>query len=70
MRLRGAILQTVVNVVEHRMHVEEAIEAPRVHVEEPHVHCEGGADPAEVDAYLAHTGLDNQGIRATTFFIA
>jgi hypothetical protein len=35
------------------MHVEEAIDAPRVHVEEPHVHCEGGADPAEVDALEA-----------------
>src|SRR6185369_12033199 len=52
-RLRGAILQTVVNVVEHRMHVKEAIEAPRVHVEEPYVHCEGEADQSEVDALEA-----------------
>jgi gamma-glutamyltranspeptidase/glutathione hydrolase len=52
-RLRGAILQAVVNVVDHGMHVEEAIDAPRVHVEEPHVHCEDGADSAEVDALEA-----------------
>ncbi len=48
-RLRGAILQIVLNVAAHGMSVEEAIEAPRVHLEEPHVHCEGGADPAELD---------------------
>jgi gamma-glutamyltranspeptidase/glutathione hydrolase len=48
-RLRGAILQAIVNVVDHGAGVEEAIDAPRVHVEEPHLHCEGGADPAELD---------------------
>lgn len=48
-RLRGAILQIVVNVVHHGMSVEEAIEAPRVHFEGGQVHCEGGADPAELD---------------------
>ena len=29
--------------------VEDAIGAPRIHVDEPHVHCEGGHDPAELD---------------------
>jgi gamma-glutamyltranspeptidase/glutathione hydrolase len=48
-RLRGAILQIVVNVTQHRMSVAEAIEHPRVHLEEPHVHCEGGSDPDELD---------------------
>ena len=52
-RLRGAILQAVVNVIDHGLGVEEAIDAPRVHVEEPHVHCEGGSDPAELDALEA-----------------
>jgi gamma-glutamyltranspeptidase len=37
------------NVVGHGLGVEEAIERPRMHLEEPHVHCEGGCDPAEVD---------------------
>jgi gamma-glutamyltranspeptidase/glutathione hydrolase len=56
-RLRGAILQTVVNVVDHGLGVEEAIEAPRVHVEEPHLHCEGGSDSAALDT-LAARGYD------------
>ena len=49
LRLRGAILQVVVNVVRHGLPVEEAISAPRVHVDDGHVHCEGGSDPAELD---------------------
>ena len=48
-RLRGAILQNVVNVVHHGMPVEEAIEAPRVHFDDGLVHCEGGHDPAELE---------------------
>ena len=50
-RLRGAILQLVVNVVRHRMPVEEAISAPRIHVDDGHVHCEGGADQQELDRF-------------------
>jgi gamma-glutamyltranspeptidase / glutathione hydrolase len=49
LRLRGAIMQIVVNVVGHGMSVEEAITAPRVHLDDGHVHCEGGTDPAELD---------------------
>src|SRR5205807_612015 len=37
------------NVVGHGLDVGEAIERPRMHLEEPHVHCEGGSDPGEVD---------------------
>jgi len=48
-RLRGAIMQIVVNVLAHGMSVDEAVAAPRVHLDEPHVHCEGGLDPAEVE---------------------
>jgi gamma-glutamyltranspeptidase/glutathione hydrolase len=56
-RLRGAILQAVVNVIDHGLGVEDAITAPRIHVDEPHVHCEGGADPAELDR-LEERGYD------------
>jgi gamma-glutamyltranspeptidase/glutathione hydrolase len=52
-RLRGAILQIVVNVAVHGLPVDEAIERPRVHLEEPHVHCEGGADAQELDRLAA-----------------
>jgi gamma-glutamyltranspeptidase / glutathione hydrolase len=49
LRLHGAILQAVVNVIRHGIHVDEAIARPRVHAEGQVVHCEGGADPAELD---------------------
>jgi gamma-glutamyltranspeptidase/glutathione hydrolase len=48
-RLRGAILQVIANVIDHGLGVEEAITAPRVHLEEPALHCEGGLDPHELD---------------------
>jgi gamma-glutamyltranspeptidase / glutathione hydrolase len=48
-RLRGAIMQVIVNVVEHSLGVEDAITAPRVHLDEGHLHCEGGTDAAAVD---------------------
>jgi gamma-glutamyltranspeptidase / glutathione hydrolase len=49
LRLRGAVMQIVVNVVAHGMSVEDAIERPRVHLEGDDLHCEGGHDPAELD---------------------
>jgi gamma-glutamyltranspeptidase/glutathione hydrolase len=57
LRLRGAILQIVVNGIGHDLPVEEAIDAPRVHLDEGHVHCEGGTDPAAVDE-LERRGYD------------
>src|SRR5213075_2206132 len=48
-RLRGAILQLVLNVTVHGMEVGAAIGQPRVHLEGRQVHCEGGFDPAELD---------------------
>ena len=57
LRLRGAIFQIVVNVVGHGLGVEEAIERPRVHFDDPHVQCEGGNDEAELER-LAGWGYD------------
>jgi gamma-glutamyltranspeptidase/glutathione hydrolase len=51
------VLQVVVNVIGHGLPVGEALEAPRIHLEEPHVHCEGGHDEAEVDR-LADLGYE------------
>jgi gamma-glutamyltranspeptidase/glutathione hydrolase len=48
-RLRGAVMQVVVNVVGHGMGVEQAIVSPRVHVDEEEVHAEGGHDPTSLD---------------------
>jgi gamma-glutamyltranspeptidase / glutathione hydrolase len=56
-RLRGAIMQVIENVVGHGLGVAAAIDAPRVHVDEPHVHCEGGFDPGELDR-LGAMGYD------------
>jgi gamma-glutamyltranspeptidase / glutathione hydrolase len=41
-RLRGAILQIVVNVLDHGQSAEEAIGAPRVHLDEGILQLEGG----------------------------
>jgi gamma-glutamyltranspeptidase / glutathione hydrolase len=49
LRLRGAVMQIVVNVVGHGMPVKEAIDRPRVHLQDDALHCEGGHDPAELD---------------------
>ena len=40
-------------VVAHGLGVEAAIDHPRIHVEEPHVHCEGGFEAAELDRFAA-----------------
>ena len=49
LRLRSAVLQVVVNVIAHGLPLADAIERPRMHWEEPHVHCEGGTDAEEID---------------------
>src|SRR3954470_19277879 len=48
-RLRGAIMQVVVNVIERGMSVREAVDAPRVHVDDV-VHAEAGVDVGGIDA--------------------
>jgi gamma-glutamyltranspeptidase/glutathione hydrolase len=50
-------MQVIANVIAHGLGVAEAIDRPRVHLEEPHVHCEGGFDPLELDR-LEQLGYD------------
>ena len=57
LRLRGAIMQIVVNAAGRGQGVEDAIRAPRVHLDEDHLHCEGGTDPAALDE-LERRGYD------------
>jgi gamma-glutamyltranspeptidase / glutathione hydrolase len=52
-RLRAAILQIVVNVIGHRLRVDEAISAPRVHLEGERLNIEGGIDPSVMNALEA-----------------
>jgi gamma-glutamyltranspeptidase/glutathione hydrolase len=49
-RLRGAILQVVANVAARGLGVEEAVEAPRVHLEDAVAHCEDAAAADELAA--------------------
>jgi gamma-glutamyltranspeptidase / glutathione hydrolase len=48
-RIRSAILQTVLGVVDHGMAAQEAVEAPRLHVEEGGVDAEPGMEAAGLD---------------------
>ncbi len=57
LRLRGAILQVIVNVIGHGLGIRKALDRPRVHLDAPHVQCEGGNDPAELDR-LAEWGYE------------
>jgi len=57
LRLRGAVMQVVVNVIQHGLDVREAIERPRVHLEGEHLHCEGGHGVDELDR-LERLGWD------------
>jgi gamma-glutamyltranspeptidase/glutathione hydrolase len=49
LRLGGAILQIIVNAIGQGLTLKQAIDAPRIHLDDGHVHCEGGTDPAEMD---------------------
>jgi gamma-glutamyltranspeptidase/glutathione hydrolase len=48
-RIRSAILQTVLHVIDDGMAAQDAVSAPRLHVEEGQVDAEPGVDPAALD---------------------
>jgi gamma-glutamyltranspeptidase/glutathione hydrolase len=48
-RIRSAILQTLSNLLDYRMGLNEAVNAPRVHLEGDVLQCEAGYDPQAVD---------------------
>jgi gamma-glutamyltranspeptidase/glutathione hydrolase len=56
-RLRAAILQIIVNVLDHGLSVPDAIDAPRVHLEGSALQLEGGFDPHAADQ-LEAAGYD------------
>jgi gamma-glutamyltranspeptidase/glutathione hydrolase len=51
-RLRTAILQVLLNLINYRLSVEEAVQAPRVHYEEGLLSVEGGHDVAQLGHLL------------------
>ncbi len=48
-RLRTAIIQVISNFIDFRLHLAEAVDAPRVHFEDQVLQLEGGVSPAVVD---------------------
>ena len=48
-RIRSAILQTVLGIADHGLPAQEAVSAPRLHVEEGQVDAEPDVDPAALD---------------------
>lgn len=52
-RIRGALLQVIANVVDRRMELQAAVDAPRVHVEGDTVELEPGLEPDLVDRLTA-----------------
>jgi gamma-glutamyltranspeptidase/glutathione hydrolase len=52
-RLRTAILQVISNVIDFRLHLEEAVDAPRLHFEDGVAQLEGGIPPASAAAMEA-----------------
>ena len=52
-RIRSAVLQVIVNLVDHGMDVDSAVRAPRIHVEGPLLSVEGGHDTDALAEALA-----------------
>src|SRR5918995_2177934 len=48
-RIRSAILQTLLAVVDHRLPAQEAVSAPRIHVEDTQLDAEPGVDEAALE---------------------
>ena len=51
-RIRTALLQVLVDLVDFAMEVEEAVAAPRIHVEDAFLSVEGGFDPDRIAPVL------------------
>ena len=52
-RIRTALLQVLVNLVDFAMDVEEAVVAPRIHMEDSFLSVEGGFDAERIASVLA-----------------
>ncbi len=51
-RIRSALLQTIVGVVDHGLGARDAVDAPRVHFEDGVLFAEPGIDPGGLPADL------------------
>ena len=66
LRLRGAVMQVVANVVAHGLPVDDAIDRPRIHLEGDELHCEGGHDPSSSTSSRSSAGTSSAGRTATS----
>ncbi len=62
-RIRSAILQTIVGVVDHGLGAREAVEAPRAHVEDGVVYHEPGVDMGTARNLDPESDLDREVVR-------
>ncbi len=67
-RLRTAILQVLVNMLDFAMPAADAVMAPRLHVEGERLSVEPGFDPAVVDRLAADYGETSRWDRLNLFF--
>ena len=67
-RIRSAIVQVLSNLLDFRLPLAQAVNLPRVHLEDGVVQCEGGTDKAAMDD-LARLGypLNRWGQRSIYF---
>ena len=56
-RIRSAVLQAVIGIVDRELPVQEAVDAPRVHFEAGVIHAEPGIDEGALER-LEHRGLE------------
>jgi gamma-glutamyltranspeptidase / glutathione hydrolase len=56
-RIRSAILQTILRLIDDGLEVQAAVEAPRVHFESGAIQAEPGVDPTGLEA-LEHRGYE------------
>jgi gamma-glutamyltranspeptidase/glutathione hydrolase len=61
-RIRSAVLQVIVNLVDHGMELDQAVRAPRIHVEGPLLSVEGGHDADALAAWPAHQVWDDRSV--------
>jgi gamma-glutamyltranspeptidase/glutathione hydrolase len=66
-RIRSAVLQTILGVVDHGLPAQEAVERPRVHIEGGVVEVEPGVDPEALDA-LERDGWQVQRFRERNLY--
>ena len=67
-RIRSAILQTVLGVVDHALPAEEAVSAPRIHVEDRQVDAEPGVEEGALERLEASGWTVRRWLEPNLFF--